>query len=1050
MIWQRTPCAFKHFGLSLRSVAIDIKRPRLSYAQECLQTAKPAVALSAKARKMTPTWARTVAISKIVLLLLIASPAAETNSATKLLELARARFAELSSAEEDLFRAVANGEPKDYSNPLGKDNDPAVADKWAGDRVLRASRIVWLCTDQQAAALVTYHGITVKGARIDEEMDLNYADLSFPLRFFSCAFTDTLSLTGAHLLNLDLGASHLRGLHANWANIESSVFLNNGFKNRGEVRLWGTTVGGNLNCESAEIINGVGNALSCDGAKITGNVSLNDGFKAEGEVRLIGATIGGDFSCDGGQLLNPGRYALSADKVNINGSVSFGLFRKNRFHAEPFQAEGNVSLVGATIGGDLNCSGGILSNPTGSALSCDGASITGKISLSDCFKADGNVSLVGATIGGDLNCSGGILSNPTGSALSCDGARITGKVSLSDCFKADGKVSLVGATIGGDLNCSGGILSSPKGSALSCDGASITGNVSLSDGFKADGGVRLLGATIGANLDCDGGILSNPTGNALSCDGAKITGNIFLNNTFRADGKVSLLRATIGGDLDCSAGILISSAIYSSGILIGRADSSMSCDGAKITGNVILNNGFKAEGEVRLVGATIGEDVNCDSGILMGGGGPALSCDRATVAGNFFLRYGFKTEGEVILVGATIGANLDCDGGILSNPTGNALSCDGAKIMGNVFLNKGFKAEGEVRLVGATIGEDVNCDSAIFSSQTGSALSCARAKITGNVFLNKGFKAEGKVDFTAASVGRYFYWQDVTSPELAVLDLESAKVGVLADDEKSWPAKKRLSLDGLTYDRIGDGSPTSADSRVKWLKLQGRFLPQPYEQLAAVLRKMGHDEQAVEVMIKKNYAHARLVHFPSEEWPWYKGFGRVIAYGYRSWYALIWGLFAVVLGWWVFWSGRKHRIVIEAKKRADESGGQPESHPKFISFIYSLETFVPLVKLGMAEYWMPDGEGKADPKLSARLDFPLWLIFSLYGLPLRIIFYLLKAVSRRFWKWNATAGGARDCTDKFEPPAEGTVLRCYLWIHIIAGWIISTLWVAALTGLVKS
>jgi len=1050
VIWQRTPCAFKHFGLSLRSVAIDIKRPRLSYAQECLQTAKPAVALSAKARKMTPTWARTVAISKIVLLLLIASPAAETNSATKLLELARARFAELSSAEEDLFRAVANGEPKDYSNPLGKDNDPAVADKWAGDRVLRASRIVWLCTDQQAAALVTYHGITVKGARIDEEMDLNYADLSFPLRFFSCAFTDTLSLTGAHLLNLDLGASHLRGLHANWANIESSVFLNNGFKNRGEVRLWGTTVGGNLNCESAEIINGVGNALSCDGAKITGNVSLNDGFKAEGEVRLIGATIGGDFSCDGGQLLNPGRYALSADKVNINGSVSFGLFRKNRFHAEPFQAEGNVSLVGATIGGDLNCSGGILSNPTGSALSCDGASITGKISLSDCFKADGNVSLVGATIGGDLNCSGGILSNPTGSALSCDGARITGKVSLSDCFKADGNVSLVGATIGGDLNCSGGILSSPKGSALSCDGASITGNVSLSDGFKADGGVRLLGATIGANLDCDGGILSNPTGNALSCDGAKITGNIFLNNTFRADGKVSLLRATIGGDLDCSAGILISSAIYSSGILIGRADSSMSCDGAKITGNVILNNGFKAEGEVRLVGATIGEDVNCDSGILMGGGGPALSCDRATVAGNFFLRYGFKTEGEVILVGATIGANLDCDGGILSNPTGNALSCDGAKIMGNVFLNKGFKAEGEVRLVGATIGEDVNCDSAIFSSQTGSALSCARAKITGNVFLNKGFKAEGKVDFTAASVGRYFYWQDVTSPELAVLDLESAKVGVLADDEKSWPAKKRLSLDGLTYDRIGDGSPTSADSRVKWLKLQGRFLPQPYEQLAAVLRKMGHDEQAVEVMIKKNYAHARLVHFPSEEWPWYKGFGRVIAYGYRSWYALIWGLFAVVLGWWVFWSGRKHRIVIEAKKRADESGGQPESHPKFISFIYSLETFVPLVKLGMAEYWMPDGEGKADPKLSARLDFPLWLIFSLYGLPLRIIFYLLKAVSRRFWKWNATAGGARDCTDKFEPPAEGTVLRCYLWIHIIAGWIISTLWVAALTGLVKS
>src|SRR5690348_1284169 len=72
--------------------------------------------------KMTLPWTKTVAISKIVLLLLIVSPAAEMDSATKLLELARARFGELRPAEEDLFRAVANGEPKDCSDPLGKHN----------------------------------------------------------------------------------------------------------------------------------------------------------------------------------------------------------------------------------------------------------------------------------------------------------------------------------------------------------------------------------------------------------------------------------------------------------------------------------------------------------------------------------------------------------------------------------------------------------------------------------------------------------------------------------------------------------------------------------------------------------------------------------------------------------------------------------------------------------------------------------------------------------------------------------------------------------------
>ena len=52
-------------------------------------------------------------------------------------------------------------------------------------------------------------------------------------------------------------------------------------------------------------------------------------------------------------------------------------------------------------------------------------------------------------IGGALNCAGAKLKNAGGSALSCDGAKVTGNVFLGEGFEAEGEVRFVGAEIGG-------------------------------------------------------------------------------------------------------------------------------------------------------------------------------------------------------------------------------------------------------------------------------------------------------------------------------------------------------------------------------------------------------------------------------------------------------------------------------------------------------------------------------------------------------------------------------------------------------------------------
>ena len=67
-------------------------------------------------------------------------------SAARLLELAKKRFGDsLTDADKKLFQAAGEGQVADYG-----EGNPAKADTWGEDRVLRADRIEWLCTDREA------------------------------------------------------------------------------------------------------------------------------------------------------------------------------------------------------------------------------------------------------------------------------------------------------------------------------------------------------------------------------------------------------------------------------------------------------------------------------------------------------------------------------------------------------------------------------------------------------------------------------------------------------------------------------------------------------------------------------------------------------------------------------------------------------------------------------------------------------------------------------------------------------------------------------------
>jgi sRNA-binding regulator protein Hfq len=671
--------------------------------------------------------------------------AAETN----LLQLAKERFTnDLSVAEEKLFRAVARGEEFHFTTGSAKEDDPANSSNWGKDRVIRADRLAWLCTDAAASALVTYRGISISGLRIEGVLDLEWANVAFPISALNCAFKNSILLTECHLCALCLDGTHIKDLRADGLRVERELFLRNG-------------------------------------------------FRADGEVRLLSASIGGNLECDGSQFINPNAIALFADGVKIEGHV----FLRNN--------------------------------------------------------------------------------------------------------------------------------------------------------FSAHGAVLLLYATIGKGMDCHGGQFANSNAVALNANGAKIEGPVLLYKGFKAEGNVQFSAATISGDLDCHGGQFANSNAVA-----------LSANGAKISGNMFLSGGFKAEGEVQIQGAEIGRELDCGSGQFINPQGLALVAHLAKIEGAVILGAGFKAEGGVTLLGATIGGSLECSGGQFVNTNTNAF-----------------------------------------------ALDAEQAKIEGSVFLRKGFEADGQVSFAIAYITRSFQWRSVKSPEKAILDLRSARVGTLWDDKTSWPRVGNLFLDNFVYDEIYSDAPAKAESRIAWLQRQptDQFLPQPYEQLAGVLRKMGHEDEAAKVMIAKNRDYAAHLPWYSVSRLWYNLIGELAGYGYLPGRAFKISLGFILFGWRLFKACYRRGIVVPTdssraySKDAARAHRLSEDYPRFNAFIYSLEKFVPLLSLEMGQHWLPDANRGT------------WL---------------------RLHNRNLLTSGS--------------LLRCYLWFHIISGWILTTLWIGGITGLVKT
>ena len=194
-------------------------------------------------------------------------------------------------------------------------------------------------------------------------------------------------------------------LRLSGATIRGSLDLLGEFTAIGGVALDTAHVTGDVVARGARIGAGEGDAIGGQAARFDGVVILGDGFVAAGVIWLMGARIAGTLDMNAARLVNRAEdgsgVVLAADTAEIGGSV---LLRNG------FSAEGAISLRGARIASSLECDGASLTNATadgtGIALAVDHAVIGGAVLLRNGFAAQGAISLIGARIGGNLECDG--------------------------------------------------------------------------------------------------------------------------------------------------------------------------------------------------------------------------------------------------------------------------------------------------------------------------------------------------------------------------------------------------------------------------------------------------------------------------------------------------------------------------------------------------------------------------------------------------------------------------------------------------------------------
>ncbi|MDA8002020.1 MAG: hypothetical protein MPL62_12130, partial [Alphaproteobacteria bacterium] len=441
--------------------------------------------------------------------------------------------------------------------------------------------------------------------------------------------------------------------------------------------------------------------------------------------------------------------------------------------------------------------------------------------------------------------------------------------------------------------------------------------------------IEMVGAKISGQFVANGSTFRG----LFRADGIKVDGGVFLREGATFEQEILLTRAKIGGGIEADGSIF---------------KGKFRADGVEVAGSIFLRNGTVCAKEVRLPSAEISGQLETDGSTFNG----EFRAERIKVSGSVFLRNGAVFEKEVFLSSAKIDGNLSA-----THSTFKGLfDASSAEVNGNVYLSDEAKFKKITRLSGMKIGGQFSADGSIFKGP----FSAESIEVNDNVFLDEGAKFNNGVNLLNATIrGSLFLSKSIFAGHFHLEQARIAKsLGFIGDDEQnstapewstnvklilrntsvgslrsnipeSWPIDKqtgktkqsRVATDlvDFTYDRLDLQGNEQIDPHalLAWIKNAtpvGQYTPQPYAQLAKVLREMGAEGAANVVDIARHNHYyktlARPKTFRGKIKYYLKKFwgglrNQVDRYGVSPWRSLLWfgGIAlagAFVNAFWIF------------------------------------------------------------------------------------------------------------------------------------------------------
>ena len=356
----------------------------------------------------------------------------------------------------------------------------------SADPTVRGDFLAWLLAEGASKAAPLLAQLTLLGATIEESLDLRGLRLTLTPRFVGCTLP-VVELRDANAIGFEILAGTVSSVAADRLTATGALAIRATTERdrvpkdyRGapviecQLRFSGAMIRGNLDLRGCNI-RGEGQddgvALFADGLNVRGNALLSDRFKARGEVRLGGCQFERNLDLSGAKLQARQAYSLFAKGSQISGSLY--LCRTKAWSIYPkrtgFRSLGMVTVEGARIDGDFDCSGGFflapelagrwISIPDESdddlsfAINAAGVVVRRDVLLCDGFWAKGKVCLINSRIDSDLQCGGGYFDYAASTALECDGVVVAGTTFFdkgSDlpaathrCARTNGSIDLI-------------------------------------------------------------------------------------------------------------------------------------------------------------------------------------------------------------------------------------------------------------------------------------------------------------------------------------------------------------------------------------------------------------------------------------------------------------------------------------------------------------------------------------------------------------------------------------------------------------------------------